>query len=481
MCESVEEIYPKDQTIELRNKIIGKSCSLFYKSEPLKIVRGEGQYMFDEKGTKYLDCINNVATVGHCHPKVVQAGSKQMGIISTNSRFLHDEMLVCAQNLLKHMPGDSLSVCYFVNSGSEANDLALRLARAHTKQKDIITLDHAYHGHLLSTMEVSPYKFNQSSNIDVKKPDYIHVASCPDVYRGKYRDVDYRGCDMADVYANDVKDIVEKIKKEGRGVAGYIAESLQSCGGQIIYPKGYLQKVYDVVRKAGGVCIADEVQVGFGRAGTNYWSFETQDVVPDIVTVAKPMGNGHPVGAVVVTREIAESFAKTGVMYFNTYGGNPVSCAIANAVMNVIEDEKLQENCLVVGDYLKLKTGELMADFEIIGDVRGLGLFVGIELVKDQKLRTPATEEATFVVDRMKNVHKILVSSDGPDENVIKLKPPMVFNKENADQFLEGLKECLVQLKQMENVKSVTTQIPCSLTISASKIIENREHTVKSI
>lgn len=192
------------------------------------------------------------------------------------------------------------------------------------------------------------------------------------------------------------------------------------------------------------------LQVGFGRAGTHYWSFETQDVVPDIVTVAKPMGNGHPVGAVVVSREIAESFAKTGVQYFNTYGGNPVSCAIANAVMNVIEDEKLQENCLFIGDYLKLKTGELMVDFEIIGDVRGLGLFVGIELVKDPKLRTPATEEATFVVDRMKNVHKILVSSDGPDENVIKLKPPMVFNKENADQFLEGLKECLEQLKDME-------------------------------
>lgn len=325
---------------------------------------------------------------------------------------------------------------------------------------------------------------------------------------------------MAEVYANDVKDIVEKVKKEGRGVAGYIAESLQSCGGQIIYPKGYLQKVYDIVRKAGGVCISDEVQVsssvwflmlaylssiqlqvGFGRAGTHYWSFETQDVVPDIVTVAKPMGNGHPVGAVIVTREIAESFAQTGVMYFNTYGGNPVSCAIANAVMNVIEEEKLQENCLLVGDYLKLKTGELMVDFDLIGDVRGLGLFVGIELVKDQKLRTPATEEATFVVDRMKNVHKILVSSDGPDENVIKLKPPMVFNKENADQFLEGFRECLMQLKEMEvgwfkkisfdgfkfiwkilqNVKSVTTQIPCSLTISASKIIESREPTVKSI
>lgn len=276
---------------------------------------------------------------------------------------------------------------------------------------------------------------------------------------------------MGDVYANEVKDIIKNVKNQGRGIAGYISESLQSCGGQIIYPKGYLQKVYDAVRKAGGVCIADEVQVlsfycfseikklklltlifqvGFGRVGTHYWAFETQNVVPDIVTVAKPMGNGHPVGAVIVTKEIAESFNNTGVMYFNTYGGNPVSCAIANAVMKVIEDEKLQENCLVVGDYLKYRVSELMKEFEIIGDVRGLGLFVGIELVKDRNSRTPATEEASFVVNRMKNVHKTLVSSDGPDENVIKLKPPMVFNKSNADEFLEGFKECLVQLKDKD-------------------------------
>ncbi|CRK87381.1 CLUMA_CG001183, isoform A [Clunio marinus] len=474
----------KSETIELRNKIIGKSCQLFYKNDPLKIVRGKGQFMYDEEGTRYLDCINNVATVGHCHPKVVQAGSSQMSVISTNNRFLHDELIKCAQNLIERMPHDSLSVCFFVNSGSEANDLALRLARAHTQQKDIITLDHAYHGHIISCMEISPYKFNRPGNIDVKKPDFVHVASCPDVYRGKYRNIDHPNSKLSDLYANDVKKIIETIQQNDKGVSAFIAESLQSCGGQIFAPVGYFEKVYEAVRKAGGVCIADEVQVGFGRVGTHYWAFETQNVVPDIVTVAKPMGNGHPVGAVVTTKQIADSFAKTGVQYFNTYGGNPVSCAIANAVMQVIDEEKLQENCLVVGNYLLEKAGDLMKDFELIGDVRGMGLFFGIELVTDRKLRTPATEEANFIVDRMKNVHKILVSSDGPDDNVVKLKPPMVFDKENVDEFIAGFKECLQHIyKEKEKFIALTasSQIPCSLTLSAAKISEKRDRFIKSV
>jgi ethanolamine-phosphate phospho-lyase len=257
---------------------------------------------------------------------------------------------------------------------------------------------------------------------------------------------------LAEHYANDVKKLCETIQQNGKGVSAFIAESLQSCGGQIFAPAGYFEKVYAAVRAAGGVCIADEVQVGFGRVGTHYWAFETQNVIPDIVTVAKPMGNGHPVGAVVTTKKIAESFLNTGVQYFNTYGGNPVSCAVANAVMQVIDEEKLQENCLIVGEYLVKRGRELMKDFELIGDVRGMGLFFGMELVKDRKLRTPATEAAHFIVDRMKNAHKILVSSDGPDDNVVKLKPPMVFSKENVDEFIAGFKECL---ETMQNEKEV--------------------------
>nr|XP_029717543.1 alanine--glyoxylate aminotransferase 2-like isoform X1 [Aedes albopictus] len=483
-----KEHMPKADTIRLRNKHIGKSCQLFYKTDPLKIVRGQGQYMYDEEGSRYLDCINNVAHVGHCHPKVVEAGSRQIATLSTNNRFLHDELVKCAQTLTDKMPGN-LSVCYFVNSGSEANDLALRLARQHTKRHEVITLDHAYHGHVSAVMEISPYKFNQPGGDP--KPEFVHVAPCPDVYRGKHRDCDYPdGTDMGQLYADEVARLVEGSRT---GVAAFIAESLQSCGGQIIPPKDYFKKVYKIIRDAGGVTIADEVQVGFGRIGTHYWAFEPHDVIPDIVTVAKPMGNGHPVGAVVTTPEIAESFASTGVCYFNTYGGNPVSCAIANAVMNVIEEENLQENALTVGKYLLEQCRSLRYEYDIVGDVRGTGLFVGIELVSNRKERTPATKMAKAVVDRMKNTHKILVSSDGPNDNVIKLKPPMVFNAENADEFLYGFRECLTYLENLEKAQHtgsvearsvVTIPVPatgglCSL--ANSTISEKREKLIKSV
>lgn len=478
-----KEHMPKADTIRLRNKYIGKSCQLFYKTDPLKIVRGQGQYMYDEEGSRYLDCINNVAHVGHCHPKVVEAGSRQIATLSTNNRFLHDELVKCAEMLTSKMPGN-LSVCYFVNSGSEANDLALRLARQHTKRHDVITLDHAYHGHVSAVMDISPYKFNQPGGDS--KPDFVHVAPCPDVYRGKYRDCDYpENTDLGQLYADEVAQLVEN---SSNGIATFIAESLQSCGGQIIPPKDYFKKVYKIIRDAGGVTIADEVQVGFGRIGTHYWAFEPHDVIPDIVSVAKPMGNGHPVGAVVTTPEIAESFASTGVCYFNTYGGNPVSCAIANAVMNVIDEEKLQENALFVGKYLLEQCRSLRYEYDLVGDVRGTGLFIGIELVTNRKERTPATKSAKAVVDRMKNTHKILVSSDGPNESVIKLKPPMVFNAENADQFLYGFRECLTYLENQEKSQVsnsvVTIPVPatsglCSLANNA--ISEKREKLIKSV
>ncbi|XP_073830651.1 alanine--glyoxylate aminotransferase 2-like [Musca autumnalis] len=477
----------KSETIKLRNKHIGQACQLFYRSDPLKIVRGQGQYMFDEQGTCYLDCINNVAHVGHCHPKVVRAGCLQMATISTNNRFLHDELVQCAKTLTSKMPAP-LSVCFFVNSGSEANDLALRLARNYTKRQDIITLDHAYHGHLTSVMEISPYKFNQPGGDP--KPEYVHVAPCPDVYGGNYKDKDHPNADMAEMYTKPIRDICDQLKAQGKGLAGFIAESLQSCGGQIIPPEGYFKAAYDIVHNAGGVCIADEVQVGFGRVGTHYWAFETQGVVPDIVSVAKPMGNGHPVGAVVTTPEIAEAFYNTGVAYFNTYGGNPVSCAIANAVMRVIDEEGLQENARIVGDYLLQQCREFKYEFDIIGDVRGVGLFVGLELVKDRETREPDTNAAHWVVNRMKQVHQILVSSDGPNANVIKLKPPMCFNQKNADEFLLAFRECLSFLEKERNgdqlpasnaANSNSTTSNGESMASKAQIFERQERLIKSV
>ncbi|KAG7213606.1 hypothetical protein KM043_002859 [Ampulex compressa] len=460
MAESLEQM-PKADTIKLRDRYIGQSCKLFYKSSPLKIVRAEGQYMYDEKSNRYLDCINNVAHVGHCHPDVVRAGQEQMALLSTNNRFLHDNLVICARRLTSLLP-EPLSVCFLVNSGSEANDLALRLAQAHTKCKDVITVDHAYHGHLTTMIDISPYKFNKPNGTGQK--DWVHVAPCPDVYRGKYRTIDHPKEDLGAKYAEDVNDICKNIKAQGRGVCAYIAESLISVGGQILPPQSYFGNVYRHVRNAGGVCIADEVQVGFGRVGTRTWAFQLygDDVIPDIVTVGKPMGNGHPVAAVITTPEIAASFKATGIEYFNTYGGNPVSCAIANAVMEVIERENLQENALRVGNHLLLELNKLAKRRKIIGDVRGAGLFVGIELVRDRVKRIPATAEAKHVVSRMKE-RKILISSDGPDDNVLKIKPPMVFTIENANELVSVLDEVLQEVDVEEELEATTTIIQATI------------------
>ncbi len=320
--------------------------------------------MFNERGDKLLDCINNVCHVGHCHPHVVRAGQEQMGILNTNCRFLHDNLVLYARRLVATFP-DDLSVVYFVNSGSEANDLALRLARAHTRgATEVLTLDHAYHGHVSSLIDISPYKYNK---LGKGCPKGTHVVPCPDTYRGRHRDCKHPGEDLGKVYADEVADILDRLRKSDKRPSCFIAESLQSCGGQIIYPSSFLRRTYELVRAAGGVCVADEVQVGFGRVGTHWWAFQTygDDVVPDIVTVGKPMGNGHPVAAVVTTKEVARSFVATGMEYFNTYGGNPVSCAIASAVMDVIEDEGLMEHALQVGNFLMKGFNKLKEKFQV--------------------------------------------------------------------------------------------------------------------
>ena len=446
------ELLSKSETIALREKYLSPSCDLFFRNDPLKIVKGKGQYMYDELGNAYLDCINNVAHVGHCHPTVVKAGCEQMALISTNNRFLHDNIVVYSKKLVSTMPSD-LSVCFFVNSGSEANDLAMRLAQIHTGNTDIITLDGAYHGHLTSTIDISPYKLSMPGG--PPKKDHVHIASLPDRYRGKYRDTTHNADDIGHMYAEEVKEICNNITKKGKGVCAFIAESFLSCGGQIIPPKNYFREVYKHIRASGGICIADEVQVGFGRVGSHWWAFQMHgdDIVPDIVTMGKPMGNGHPVAAVITTRAIADSFKRTGVGYFNTYGGNPVSCAIANAVFDVIEEENLREHALKVGEHLKNTCERLMSEHEIIGDVRGAGLFVGIELVTDRIKRIPAKEVASYVVRRMKEEH-ILISSDGPDQNVLKFKPPMVFTKENVDNMALTLSRILKEVKGIPHLYS---------------------------
>ena len=321
-----------------------------------------------------------------------------------------------------------------MNSGSEANDLALRLARAYTNQFDVAVLDHAYHGHTHSLIELSPYKFNHRGGKG--QSEHVHVFPAPDDYRGSFK---RDASDCGQKFANAAKEIIAAGVAAGRKIGAFFHESLLSCGGQIPIPSGYLPEVYQAIRDAGGVCIADEVQVGFGRVGSHFWGFEKSDVIPDIVTMGKPIGNGHPLAAVVTTRAIADAF-NNGMEYFNTFGGNPVSCAVGMAVLDVIEDENLQQHALEVGSWLLENLSKLKNEFDFVGDVRGSGFFLGIELVKDLETIEPASELAHLIVQKMRD-RRILLSTDGPFGNVIKFKPPMVFSQGDAERLLMTLRE----------------------------------------
>ncbi|UCC44158.1 MAG: aminotransferase class III-fold pyridoxal phosphate-dependent enzyme [Candidatus Zixiibacteriota bacterium] len=441
MLRIPEEVFPPpprtpEAIVEARHRMIGTSLSISYR-RPLKIVRGAMQYLYDEDGRAYLDAVNNVPHVGHNHPAVVKAVRRQMEVLNTNTRYLHDNLVEYAERLTATMP-EPLSVCYFVNSGSEANELALRLARTHTNKFDIITVGAAYHGNSSNLIDISPYKFEGPGGKG--PPEHVHKVVMPDLYRGPYRTGEK---EPGKKYAGHVVEALEAAHDRGRQIAAFFCESLLGCGGQIVLPDGYLAESFHHVRQSGGVCVADEVQVGFGRVGTHFWGFETQGVVPDIVTLGKPMGNGHPLAAVVTTAEIADSF-DTGMEYFNTFGGNPVSCAAGLAVLAVIEEENLQHRALEVGSHLKEHLKRLMEKHQIIGDVRGLGLFVGVELVRDRSTLEPAKSEAVYVIEKMKD-QGILISTDGPYENVLKIKPPLQFSKENADQFVSVLDTVLSQ------------------------------------
>ncbi|MCA9991674.1 MAG: aminotransferase class III-fold pyridoxal phosphate-dependent enzyme, partial [Anaerolineales bacterium] len=371
----------------------------------------------------------------HSHPHVVRAAQQQLAVLNTNTRYLHPLLGEYAARLTATLP-EPLSVCFFVCSGSEANELALRLARTHTGREDLLVIDGAYHGNTAALIDASPYKHNGPGGRGA--PPHIHAVPMPDPYRGRFP-----GPDSGPAYARLVQAAIAAMQAQGRAPAGFIAEPVLGCGGQVVLPAGYLQQAFAYVRAAGGLCIADEVQVGFGRVGSHFWGFQTQGVLPDIVTLGKPIGNGHPLAAVVTTPAIAASFAN-GMEYFNTFGGNPVSCAVGLAVLDVLESEGLQAHARQVGERLLAGLRGLMTRHTLIGDVRGLGLFVGVELVTDRVAKHPAGGQAAYVVERMKE-RGILISSDGPDHNVLKLKPPLVFSAANADHLVQTLDEILAE------------------------------------
>ena len=415
-----------DDLLTARRRLIGGNVRIGYR-RPLHIVRGSMQYLFDADGRRYLDGYNNVPHVGHCHPRVVDAAERQMRVLNTNTRYLHEHLERYAERVTATLP-EPLRVCYFVSSGSEANELALRLARAHTRRRDVIVLDSAYHGHTTSLVDISPYKFNGPGGEGA--PPWVHVLPLPDTYRGKYRRDDPRAGEKYAEFARYV-----------RNPSAFIAESAPSVGGQIMLPDRYLASVYAIVRAAGGVCIADEVQTAYGRMGTDFYAFEAQHVVPDIVVLGKPVGNGYPLGAVITTAEIAASF-DNGMEFFSTFGGSTVACAVGLAVLDVVEEERLQDHARAVGDLLLERLRIVLAGHPLVGDIRGSGLFLGVELVKDRETLEPAAAEASQVSNRMRD-RGILLGTDGPFHNVIKIRPPMPFTRADADLLLARLDEVL--------------------------------------
>jgi len=430
-CEARAPDAPTPERIrELRSKHLGPNLSLSYR-RPLHIVGAYMQHLWDADGRRYLDAVNNVPHVGHQHPRVVEAVARQAALLNTNTRYLHPLIVELAERLTATLP-EPLSVCWFVNSGSEANDLALRLARAHTGRRGIVALEGGYHGHTSALIEVSPYKFDGPGGSGA--PPHVRVAPLPDPWRGRHTG---SGPESGALYAAEVARAARSLEEAGSPVAAFICEPVLSCGGQIVPPEGFLEEAFRAIRAAGGVAIADEVQIGFGRLGTHFWGFQARGAVPDIVTMGKPMGNGHPVAAVVTTPEIAASF-DNGMEFFSTFGGNPVSCAAALAVLDVMQEEALQEHALREGAFLLNGLRELAGRHEAIGDVRGSGLFLGVELVRDREGREPAAELAADVVNVLRD-EGVLLSTDGPDRNVLKIKPPLAFGRDDAELFVEAL------------------------------------------
>jgi alanine-glyoxylate transaminase/(R)-3-amino-2-methylpropionate-pyruvate transaminase len=422
-----------EEVLALRRQFLNPTIFHYYKN-PLMIVEGKGQWLFDEKGRRYLDGFGGIVTVsvGHCHPHVVAAARVQNELIQhTTTIYLHPNIALYARDLAAKMPGE-LSVIYFVNSGSEANDLALLMARAHTGNYDLIALRNAYHGGSQSTMGLTSHhtwKFNVPHSFGLQH------AVMPDTYRGPYGKDDP---DAGRKYAEDVRNLIQ-FGTSGQ-IAGFISESIQGVGGTVVLPDGYLRHTYSHVRAAGGICIADEVQPGFGRTGTHYWGFETQGVIPDIVTMAKGIGNGCPLAAVITTPAVANSL--TSRIHFNTFGGNPVVCAQGRAVLEVIEREGLQANSLKVGAHLKAGLVRLAEKHSLIGEVRGLGLMLGVEFVKDRKTKEPAKEECIAVFEKARELG-LLIGKGGLWGNTLRIKPPMCITIEDADFILQVLDAAL--------------------------------------
>jgi ethanolamine-phosphate phospho-lyase len=417
------EIPDAQKVLEKRLKIAAPSLSLSYK-HPIHMSAALFQYMYDAQGGAYLDAYNNIPHVGHSHPAVIEAAIKQLRKLNTNTRYLYDIYGDYSENLLSLFP-QTLNKVLLVNSGSEASDLATRMARTTTGKKGIAVLEWSYHGNTQNGINISAYKFDRKGGKGAE--DFILRLPLPKAYFGKYK--------TAEEYFTDAKNRIEDFEKNGYQLAGFIAEPISGCGGQVPLIDGYLELLTPYLKSKGILVIIDEVQTGFGRLGKNFWGFQMHNIIPDMVVLGKPIANGHPMGAIVTTKDITEAF-NNGMEFFSSFGGNPVSCAIGNAVIKTIENEGLQQNAFEVGSYWLHQLNQLKNNFSLLGDVRGSGLFIGVECITD------AGKENTSLAQQIKNGLKdkyILSSTDGPLDNTLKMKPPLCFTKENTDRFINEM------------------------------------------
>ncbi len=408
---------------------MGPAYRLFYDT-PLHIVRGEGVWLYDAAGERYLDMYNNVPHVGHCHPQVTAALAEQARLLNTHTRYLHDNVVTLAERISSKLPG-SLDTTMFCCTGSEANELALRIARRATGGRGVIVTSFSYHGNTQATWEIST-----DSIAPEDLPDHVATVPAPDRYRGIHR-----GADSAQQYAASVNHAITQLEDRGIRPAAFIVDTIMSSGGVVTPPPGYLREVVALLRDAGVLFIADEVQPGFGRTGAHFWGFEADDVTPDIVTMGKPMGNGHPLAAVAARRDLVTGFAQQ-TSYFNTFGGNPVSAAVGLAVLDELESEQLQQNARQVGGHLLEGLRQLAERHACIGNVRGNGLFLAVEFVTDRDTREPATDLTRSVVNDLCR-RGVLTGAIGPDANILKLRPPLVLTAQDADYFLTKIDDTL--------------------------------------
>jgi 4-aminobutyrate aminotransferase-like enzyme/Ser/Thr protein kinase RdoA (MazF antagonist) len=419
---------------ERRERALGPSYRLFY-DRPVHLVRGEGTWVYDADGRRYLDCYNNVASVGHCHPHVVASLARQAATLNTHTRYLHDNVVRYAERLTATMPED-LRVCYLVCTGTEANDLAIRIARVVSGHEGVIVSDDSYHGNSNVVGAASTCMYPKS-----EQPDWIATVPPPDGYRGEHR---YGTPDIGTLYAAHIDTAIARLRERGQGAAAWLCDIIFDSNGTILPPAGYLEYTARAIRAAGGLYIADEVQSGFYRTGDEMWAFRYSDVVPDIVTLGKPIGDGHPIGAVITTPAIAAKFASK-FSYFNTFGGNPVSAAVGMAVLDVLEREGVQQNVIAAGKVLESGLAKLAAKHPLVADVRGKGLFWGLEIVRDQATRAPAVEEADRIMNLLRE-DGFLVARTGAFNNVVKIRPPLVFTPDNARMLLDGLDRALARV-----------------------------------